>query len=458
MSEPVKYLSVCGMLGYGFPAEGLERLSNEKLDFIGVDGGSTDPGPYYLGSGKGFVKPMQIRRDFELALLEARKRNIPLIVGSAGGSGAKPHVDSFLEILKDIAAEHKLDFKLAVTYSDISHDEIRDAFRNKRIWPCGPAPELDGEIVDELCNPVAQFGVEPIIEALEGGANVIVSGRCCDTAVFASYPIWKGYNPGLAMHCAKIAECGALCAVPAGANDSLLCEIAADHFIVEPVNPERVCTPESVAAHSLYEQPNPEFFYEPEGMVDMRETVFEQISQRAVTVSGTVIRPPEKKTLKLEGALLKGYRAVTIAGISDPMVIAHIDELEAGVRKALTTNLKGVVRDDEYSLIFRRYGLDAATFIKPENANIPHEIGLVIEVIAPTQALADTIISLARSTALHQAFAGRKATAGNLAFPFSPSDFSGGPVYEFGLYHLMEIENTEKIFPVKYIKISGSNS
>ena len=155
--------------------------------------------------------------------------------------------------------------------------------------------------------------------------------------------------------------------------------------------------------------------------------------------------------MKLEGTELKGYRTVTFAGICDPMVIKHLDDLENGVRKAVRANLKGVVAENEYQLIFRRYGLDAATFVKPVNPARPHEIGLMIEAIAPTQKLADNILSLARSTALHQAFEGRKATAGNLAFPFSPSDLSGGEVYEFSLYHLMEVDDPAKMFPVKFI-------
>jgi hypothetical protein len=453
MTEEIKYLSVCGMLGYGFPEEGLWRALEEDLAFIGVDSGSTDPGPYYLGSGNGFVKEMQIRRDLELALLAARRKKIPLIIGSAGGSGAKPHVDAFVKILLDIAHVNKLHFKLAVIYSDIPRETIKQALSENRISPCGPAPELTSEKIDRVCNPVGQFGTEPLIEALKGGADVIISGRCCDTAVFAAYPIWKGFEPGLSLHCAKIAECGALCAYPVGANDSLLCTLRKDHFIVEPVNPARKCTPESVAGHSLYEQPDPECFYEPEGMIDMRQSNFEQVSPRAVKVSGTVLRVPAEHTLKLEGAELKGYRTVTIAGTCDPMVIAHIDELESGVRKAVASNLKGVVAESDYQLIFRRYGLDAGTFVKPENTSLPHEIGLMIEVIAPTQKLADNILSLARSTALHQPFEGRKATAGNLAFPFSPSDLSGGAVYEFSLYHLMKIENPEKMFPVKYLEV-----
>jgi hypothetical protein len=47
---------------------------------------------------------------------------------------------------------------------------------------------------------------------------------------------------------------------------------------------------------------------------------------------------------------------------------------------------------------------------------------------------------------LHQQFPNRKSTAGNLAFPFSPSDFKGGEVYEFALYHLLDMEGVELEF------------
>ena len=78
----------------------------------------------------------------------------------------------------------------------------------------------------------------------------------------------------------------------------------------------------------------------------------------------------------------------------------------------------------------------------------PHEIGLVIEVVAATQALADTICSFARSTLLHFGYPGRKSTAGNLAFPYSPSDISHGVVYEFSLYHLMTVDDPLSLFPI----------
>ena len=46
---------------------------------------------------------------------------------------------------------------------------------------------------------------------------------------------------------------------------------------------------------------------------------------------------------------------------------------------------------------------------------------------------------------------GRKSTAGNLAFPFAPNDVSFWPVYEFSVYHLMDLDPEEicGLFPVE---------
>lgn len=433
----VRYLSLCGLLGYGYAPESLKNALAMDLDFVGVDAGSTDPGPYYLGSGKGFVKALQVKRDLQLILPEIKRRKIPLVIGSAGGSGAAEHVRSVLDIIGEIARENALEFKTAVIYSDLSEETIRQA-ADGHLFSCGGSPEFDPEIIGRLSNPVAQFGTEPIIEALQTGAEVIVAGRCCDTAVFASYPIWKGFPAGLALHAAKIAECGALCALPVGANDSLVVELYQDHFTVEPPNPARRCTPESVAAHSLYEQPDPNCFYEPEGKIDLSGCEFEALNDRKVKVTGSSLIPAEKQTTKLEGAGLVGFRAITIAGIQDPEAIRHLDEIASGVREAVAQSAN-FINPQEYTLRFLRYGLDAVSPVQNGVEHFPREVGLVIEAIAPEQAQAQALIGLARSKALHQGFPGRKATAGNLAFPFSPSDFSGGEVYEFFLYHLTDL-------------------
>ena len=51
----MKIIALCGLLGYGYTEESLKLAFKGKVDYVGVDAGSTDPGPYYLGSGKSFT-------------------------------------------------------------------------------------------------------------------------------------------------------------------------------------------------------------------------------------------------------------------------------------------------------------------------------------------------------------------------------------------------------------------
>ncbi len=454
MGDEIRFVSLCGMLGYGYPLGSLETAMRAGAEFVGVDAGSTDPGPYYLGSGTGFVRPLQVKRDLEPALCASVSHGVPLIIGSAGGSGAAPHVEALLEVLRGIARERELHFRLGVIAADIEPQTVSDALAEGRMRPCGPSGSLTADAVRSCNRIVAQMGTGPIIAGLEGGADVIVAGRSCDTAIFAALPIARGFDPALALHAAKIAECGTLCARPGGANDALLCTLREHDFIVEPANPAKSCYPDTVAAHSLYEQPDPNCFYEPEGMVDMSDCTFEQFGERSVRVSGTRLVPAAKPTIKLEGTALRGYRAITVAGMRDPGAIAHIGQIEAGVREAVSENLAGTIEADGYSLRFLRYGMDGVMgTLETERNTPPHEIGFIIEAIAPTQELADSVVSLARSTALHCHFEGRKCTAGNLAFPFSPSDLQAGPVYEFAVYHLMELEDPDALFPLRFEEV-----
>ena len=68
-------------------------------------------------------------------------------------------------------------------------------------------------------------------------------------------------------------------------------------------------------------------------------------------------------------------------------------------------------------------------------------LGIIIDVVGKTQEIADTVCALTRSRMLHCDYEGRKCSAGNLAFPFSPSDIHVGPVYEFSVFHLIEVDS-----------------
>jgi hypothetical protein len=137
--------------------------------------------------------------------------------------------------------------------------------------------------------------------------------------------------------------------------------------------------------------------------------------------------------------------------MTDPLLISALDEVEKRVRDTVAMLLRGTLEPEDYQLQFIYYRRDG---VRARSGPLAQEIGIVIDAIAPTQSLANTVLSLARSSYLHGYFNGRKATAGNLAFPFSPSDLEGGPVYEFSVYHLMEVDDADAPFNISYSEVA----
>lgn len=454
MSDELRIVALNGMLGYGYEMASLNAGIEEKPHLMGCDAGSTDPGPYYLGSGNSLVRASQVYRDLRPALIKARANKIPFMIGSAGFAGARPNLEFTLEIVHRICHEENLHFRLGIIRSDVDKKTVLERLAAGLIEPMPGAPELRPEHVEQSSNIVGQIGTDPYIAALEQGAEVVIAGRSCDTAIYAALPIWRGYDAGLALHMAKIMECGAQCGIPLAPNDCLIGTIRKDHFLVRPLADYRICTPESVAAHTMYEQGNPFLLYEPEGVVNVRDADFDQVDRQTVRVTGSkMVRNGGKLKIKLEGARRIGARTFTIAGARDRYVIENLSVIEEAVNAAVRRNLDARAAEEGYELHFRYYGKNGVLGALEPSSATPSEVGILIEAIAPTQALASYVLSLARSSYLHCPFPGRKATAGNLAFPFSPSDFEGGDVYEFSIYHLMTVEDQNALFPVEIVAV-----
>ena len=451
--EEFRILSTTAILGYGFPLASFEEGMKRNPHLIAVDAGSTDPGPYYLGAGVSFTDRDAVKRDLEIMIKAGVERGIPVCIGSAGGSGGEPHLDWNREIIEEIAGENDLHFKLAVIHAEIPKDIIKRELKAGKITPLDPAPELTEELIDNTTRIVAQMGVQPFIEAHKSGALVILAGRAYDPAVFAALAVSEGYDMGLATHLGKILECAAICAIPGSGADCMFGYIGEDYFRIEPLSPVRKCTTVSVAAHTLYEKTDPCILPGPGGHLDLTETKFEQETENSVRVSGSKFIPSEAYAVKLEGARKIGYRTVSIAGTRDPIMMQKMDDIIEGVKERVADNFRG--KDITYNLNLIVYGRDGVMGkLEPLRDNPQsHEFGIIIEAVADTQALANTICATARSTMLHYGYEGRRATAGNLAFPYSPSDFKAGEVYAFSVYHLMQVDDPVSVFPIEYIEL-----
>lgn len=449
--EEMRILSPTAILGYGFPLESFVEGMKRNPHVIAVDAGSSDPGPYYLGAGKSFTDRNSVKRDLEIMIPAGIEAKIPVIVGTAGGSGARPHVEFVINIVKEIAREKGLSFKLAVIQSEFDKDFIKENLRQGKVTPLAPAKPIQEKDVDEAVHIVAQIGEQPYIKALEEGADVIIAGRSYDPSVFAALAVKEGFNKGLAIHLGKILECAAICALPGSGSDCMFGYLHKDDFVLEPLSPLRKCTTLSIAAHTLYEKTNPYVLPGPGGAIDLHESKFEQIDDNKVRVSGSKFVPTEQYFVKLEGVRRVGFRTMSPAAVKDPVMISKIDSIIKSVRERVENNFEKYGITD-FFLDFKIYGKKGVMAMF-EGAEESHsdELLIIIEAVADTQETANTICSFARSTMLHFGYEGRISTAGNLAFPFSPSDCKMGEVYEFNIYHLLQVDDPVSLFPIEYV-------
>ncbi|MCT4686035.1 acyclic terpene utilization AtuA family protein [Vallitalea sp.] len=452
MSRELRVLSPTAILGYGFPMKSFEEGMKRKPHVIAVDAGSTDPGPYYLGAGISFTDESAVKRDLEIMIKAARENGIPVIVGTAGGSGGEPHLQEVVEIVKSIGEDNGLSFKMAVIHAEIEKEYVINKLLDGKVKPLHPVPELTLEELEKTERIVGQMGLEPIIKALEEGAEVIIAGRAYDPTVFAALAVKDGFDAGLALHMGKILECASIAATPGSGSDCMFGYLGEDNFRLEPLNPIRKCTTLSVAAHTLYEKTNPYILPGPGGILDLQDTKFHQETDNIVKVTGSKFVPSDVYTVKLEGTKKVGYRTVSIAGTRDSIMISQIESIIQEVRDRVKDNFKNA--DYKYHLDFKVYGRDAVMgSLEPKKEITSHEIGIVIEAVADTQKIANTICSFARSTMLHYGYDGRISTAGNLAFPYSPSDFKAGEVYEFSIYHIVEVDDPYELFKIDYVNV-----
>lgn len=450
----LKLVGATGQLGYGVPEPAFTTAVERSPDMIGADMGSTDIGPTFLGSGTMATSPEQTKRDLARLLAGARKLDVPLVIGSAGSAGAAPHLDATLAMIREIAGEAGHRFRMAVIRSDIPADAVSDAIAAGRVQGMGVLPELTAEAARAAAHLVGQAGTEAFVRALETDPDVIVAGRACDTAIYASIPEWLGFEPAAATHMAKIVECASLCCLPGG-RDPIMATLDGDGFVLESMNPERRATPMSVAAHSLYEQGDPHQIVEPAGACMVDTARYTAVDDRRTRVEGARWVPAEQPTIKLEGAEYLGERAVLLAGSADPRFIGRVDAILEEVSGVVRNLVCGPGEAPDYELFFRTYGLDAVFPWPDPPATPPREIFILGECIAPSQARALAVVKSTKQYLLHHGFPGRLSTSGNIAFPFTPPELSAGPAYRFNVYHLMTVDDPAPFFPVSVEAVGG---
>lgn len=450
----VAYLAPTGQVGSGFLAESLEAGLALDPAFIGCDSGSTDAGPYKLGGGLPTFSRAACKRDLRLMLHGAKKKGIPVLIGTAGGAGGDTNLAWMRDIIEEIAREDGLHFRLGLVAAEQDKETLVAKYRAGKIRPLENAPHLDEDVIRKSEHIVAMMGIEPFLHALDNGADVVLAGRASDTSIFAAIPVRLGFPPAYAWHAAKILECGAAAAVQRFTPDGMVARIAHDGFTVEPLNPKMRCSPQSVASHSLYENGDPYILYEPSGYLDTTKSTYTAISDRAVRVQGSAFVKAQQYTVKLEGAEFAGYQSVIIAGVRDPVILDQLDSWLESLKERIRDRIDSIYGEDmsgRYTLNIRVYGKNAVMGkLEPSNGPLPHEVGILFDVTAGTAELAHAIASTAGHMGVHHPVPEWNGLISGLAFPYAPYVMDRGAVYRFTLNHVLEIDDPLEPFRISY--------
>lgn len=450
--EEVRILATC-TLGLGFSYRGLQAGLEQEPHLIACDAGSSDKGPYFLGSGAVSKTATSLKRDLGLLIEGARRLGVPFITGSAGGAGGRPHVEACVRLVKEIAAERGLHFRLAVISSEMSPELLKRKLREGRLVPCGEGvDEVTEASLDQLTAAVGMMGVEPYIRALEMGADVIIAGRSTDPSIFAGVPLRAGLDPGPVWHAAKCIDKGYLATTRPEDGSPVLARIRNDGFSVEAMRENSFCTVQTVAGIVLHENPDPFRIAQPTGSIDSSECVYEQIDPRTVRVRGSryVEAAP---TIKIDGAELVGHRTIMIAGIRDPRLIERIEEFLPAYREAVAAGARSIgVMPDQYQLQFRVYGRDGVMGRYETDPSVDgKELCLIADVVGKTPEISASVANRLAPNGSRLDIVRGLGGGGNFAFPFSPSVIKVGPAYKWSIWHLMQVDRAEltELFPIE---------
>jgi len=381
-----------------------------------------------------------------------RKAGVPLVIGTAGTCGADTAVDWMVEITHEIAAQTAEPLRLAVLKSGQSAQTVIDALDAGRIHPLPPERPISPELIRSCTNIVALAGAEQIAAALDTGADIVIAGRTTDTAIIAALPLRRGCHAGAAWHGAKVGECGALCTTQPQTGVVQI-DFDAEGFTIAPLAPAARATPQTVAAHMLYENADPFLLHEPGGTLDVRNARYEALDPRRVRASGARWRPASRYTVKLEGARPAGFQVVSLVLIREARHVARVRAWAQALHRDLVKNAQTRLGRSDFSIQLRLIGQNATLGALETAPSQPCEVGVLAIVTAPGQELAEELARVLNPYLLHYAL-DTSAPMPTFAFPFSPPELHRGQVFEFCLNHVMELEDPMSCFRLEVSDIA----
>ncbi|HEX6511471.1 MAG TPA: glutamate mutase, partial [Chloroflexota bacterium] len=159
--------------------------------------------------------------------------------------------------------------------------------------------------------------------------------------------------------------------------------------------------------------------------------------------------------IKLEGSGKIGERFVAIMGLRDPITLGYLDESIAWARNKVVERLGEPGERHEYQVHYQVYGRNGVMGYMEPNAKVTgHEVGIVVEGIAPDAAIAEEACALASRNLFYARLPVVKGTAGNASF-WSDEVIQARPGYTWTLNHLMPVSDPRELFRFEYERVEA---
>ncbi len=286
------------------------------------------------------------------------------VISNAGGVNP----EGCAEALRALAAEQGVQVKIAV----VTGDNVMPILSDLRAAET-PVRELQSgaPLPAKVLTANAYLGALPVKAALDAGAQIVITGRCVDSAVTLGTLMhafdWSATDydrlsgGSLAGH---ILECG--CQATGGLHTDWrdvpdwahigypIVECAEDgSFVVtKPVGTGGLIAPQCVAEQLLYEIHDPAAYLLPDVVCDWREVRIEPAGEQRVRVTGALGRQPTD-TYKVSATYLDGFKisaqlsivgfeAVDKARRTGETILERVGELlqERGLGPLSATNIE----------------------------------------------------------------------------------------------------------------------
>ncbi len=271
------------------------------------------------------------------------------VISNAGGMNPSACAAALERLCEDLG--------LSLTIAVVSGDDVLDRIAHFRRAGC--VDMVTGAALrEDFVSANAYLGAFPIAEALGAGADIVITGRCVDSAVTLAACIhafgWTAEDldllaaGSLAGH---IIECGAQATgglftdwreVPDWAAIGYpIAEVAADGLctIEKPPGTGGLISAAAVCEQLVYEIGDPRAYILPDVICDFSDVRVEQRDADHVVLSGAKGRPPPD-TYKVCATYPDGYRLgflLTIIGL-------EADEKAAKTAAAVRTRLAGMLK------------------------------------------------------------------------------------------------------------------